>query len=365
MQRRQGPAARKSRGVAIIIMMTILVLALTTYIVSMSPNLLKTKRVRNNAAVLDLTLQALTGYALVQTAPGSLPCPDTTGDGLANPVGVSCSSQLGLLPTRTLGLDALTDATGAVLWYAVSLEYLGNAATTKNSSLASTLTLDGDPVAAVIIAPGEAINSQARNLISASDFLEGVNADANLSDYVTVIDDTQNDQLLSLETATLWSLVELRATEEASALLENYRSSCGEYPWAAAFGGPYTSVASQQSGSVPFTSALPWDWNTVCPFGTAPVPSAWLSIHWASELQYRMCTFAEGNCVTVLNSSASPAAGAVIAPGPSLTGQIRPGLTLGDYFEDENSNGSSVDFKYLRTIEHTATFNDTTTPLTP
>ncbi len=355
----------RERGVAIIMMITILLLAVATYIVSQTPNSLSSRRAKENSQILGEVMQALQGYALTRPIPGGLPCPDTTGDGLENPVGLACASQLGLVPFRTLGLDAVTDATGAYLWYAVALQYVSNAATLKNSSLQSTMTLDGNTVGAVVIAPGPPVDSQGRTLLLVTDFLEGMNADADLDDYSSATDDSHNDQVLALTPTSLWTLVESRAVSSAVELLDNYRQICGEYPWAAAFGGPFTSIAAEQEGSVPVCTALPYDWGSVCPGGVAPVPSSWLSLHWAKQMFYRMCTFADGNCVTVSNSVSSPAAGVIVAPGVPLSGQTRPSVILGNYYEDENANGSNVDFKWLKPMDHSATFNDTTAPLLP
>lgn len=355
---------RQNQGVAILIFLTIIVLGVITLLVTqLSPNSLKVKRHASTSLVLDAAVQALVGYSLRQAVPGELPCPDSTGDGLPNVSGAGCVDQLGLVPFRALELDNLTDATGATLWYAVSLDLLSNAATLKNSSLGSTLTLDGLPVAAVVIAPGGAINGQNRVLLNVADFLEGVNADANRDDFVSTINAVQNDQMLAVRRETLWPMVETLASSRAANLLSNYRANCGEYPWAAAFGGAPDSVDTLQAGALPLGSALPFNWSAACGASVAPAVDDWLATHWQDQFFYRMCTVFEGDCVTIANSTSSPAAAVVIAPGISMGAQARPSAVIGDYFEDENSDVNDADFKFLTFFDRPVGFNDTLTTL--
>lgn len=119
--------------------------------------------------------------------PGLLPCPDNNNSGAANQGGcgnesgssaVGQTSRLGRLPFRTLGLPDLRDGSGERLWYAVSSKYKTsdpNYDINPDSGLGTitirasdgTLVHDGTNtslylaqsggVAAVIIAPGEAI----------------------------------------------------------------------------------------------------------------------------------------------------------------------------------------------------------------
>lgn len=350
----------RSRGVVLLILLTIIVLGITTALVTqLSPNRLNSAQQASTSQALDTTVQALIGFSLRQAVPGVLPCPDTTGDGLPNVQGATCVDQLGLVPYRLLGLDDLTDATGATLWYAVSLNMLANAATIKNSSLPSTLTLDGEAVAAVVIAPGQAIAGQTRLALSVTNFLEGLNADGNRDDYSSVNNATQNDQLLAVRRETLWPMVETLASNSAATLLNSYRASCGEYPWAAAFGGVSDSVATLQSGSLPLGTALPFNWGGPCGLNVAPALDTWLANHWQDQLYYRLCTSTDGNCVTVANAASSPAAGVVIAPGITIATQVRPSAAPGDYFENENSNGNDADFVFMNFFDRPAGFNDT------
>lgn len=347
------------RGVALLILMTIILLAISTALVTqISVNDRRSQRPIDDAAVLDLVAQSLLGYALRQTVSGELPCPDTNGDGVADPQGFGCVDQLGLVPLRTLDLAELTDSTGAPLWYAVSLDLLANSGTIKNSSTNSSLTLDGIPVAAVVIAPGAALGTQSRTNLIAAQFLEGVNADADRDDYVNVLSDTQNDQVLAIRRESVWSLVESKVNASALALLQAYRTNCGEYPWAASFGGSADSVISQQSGALPLGTALPFDWGAVCGLSSAPAVDNWLATHWQDQLFYSMCTTAQGSCLSVTNGDTPLASAAVVSPGVELALQNRPG-PLAEYFEDENADGDESQFVYREVFDHQADFNDT------
>ncbi len=352
---------KQSQGAAILIFLTIVMLGLTTLIVSaLSPNATRTQRVLDNAATLDESRIGLLGYAIRQQPPGVLPCPDTDGDGLANPSGAGCVSLLGLIPFRTLNLERLTDRTGAALWYGVEPGYVAGAAGVKNSSIATTVVLDGSPRAAVVLAPGEALDVQARVAMNAVDFLEGQNASVPINVFATQIDDTHNDQTTGVSVGALWSAAETVVLSTTATLLTQYRATCGEYPWAGPFGGPFTSSVGVQAGSVPFDGALPYNWGAVCPGGTAPVPPAWIVNHWRNQIYYRMCLTVEGTCVSV---SGLPASGVLVAPGIALAGQIRNTANPADYFEGNNVLPPDTIFTRVPPGQHTATYNDVTRAL--
>lgn len=351
---------KQSRGVAIIILLTIIVLGITTALVlQVSTNSRQTFRTLDNAQQLDRARQALIGFALRQFVPGQLPCPDTDGDGMADPAGAGCDDQLGLLPYQTLGIPLLHDAVGAPLWYAVSPELVAGAGTRMNPSLSVSLILDGDPVAAIVIAPGPAINTQTRATLSPAGYLEGINADANPNDFETGTDPTVNDHLLALQLSTLWQLTATLANERAAALVTLYRTSCGEYPWAANFNAAAESIDTQQAGALPLGTALPFDWGAPCGPGLAPPADPWLAAHWQPALYYRMCTAAQGGCLSLTGGALPLASAVLVAPGPLLAGQARPSANLDDYFESENSDGDNSTFRVVPAFEHNDVFNDT------
>lgn len=356
----------RQQGAVILIFITIVLLGVTTLLVTqLSVNKQKNQRQTSTLTDLATAKQNLVGYALRQPIPGTLPCPDTNGDGLANPQGANCQALLGLLPYRTLNLPVLTDGTGARLWYAVAANYTSNAATLKNSSITSNLTLDGQTMAAVVLAPEAQLNNQNRRPLNRTDHLEGVNADADFTTFTAIQSDTQNDQVVGISPAVFWSVIERHVLTNARALLNQYRAQCGEYPWAADFGGPFNSVNNQQRGALPLVTALPNDWGTVCAGGIAPIPPVWLRNHWSSQVLYRMCQTVQGNCVNIIGSAASPAPGVLVAPGITLAGQVRPDNDVNDYFEDENASLPDNQYREAGTIDHDATYNDTTRALSP
>jgi len=353
-------------GVVLIAMLTILVAIFTSLMISnLSLDKLKANRVQENEKTLNLAKEALLGFGLLQTPPGTLPCPDTTGDGLENTMVVGCQSQRGLFPYRTLNLGEISDRSGARLWYALELAYAANALGERNPSRVTTLTLDGNLVAAVLIAPGSAIEEQNRVLLNVTDFLEGDNADANLDTYVRPQSDIENDQIIGLSLETYWPLMARPALNAARQLLVSYQAVCNEYPFAAVFGGPYNSVNNLQIGSLPLSSALPIEWGLACASGTAPTPPSWLINHWQEELYYSLCTSGEGSCIQTVGGSINTGSAIVIAPGIILGAQSRPSGVTGNYFELENISLPNTQFRDLKTINHSASYNDTTNIITP
>ena len=363
---RQAFSPRANAGAAILIFVTVILLAATTLLVSAtSVNQGAAQQEFDNAGVLGQAKQSLLGYALMQGVPGTLPCPDTSGDGLQNQTVAGCQNQLGLLPTRTLNLPPLTDSSGARLWYAVSLNLVANAPGLKNSSSPANLQLDGQATVALVIAPGGAINGQARRQLVMADFLEGINADADLTTYASLLSANNNDQLVTLSPGSFWSLVERRVAIEATALLRRYKTACGEFPWAANFGGPYTSVINQQSGAPPFNTALPNNWGSACTSGTAPLPVAWLVNHWQDQLLYAMCRTAEGACLNLIGAVPATAASIIVTPGIALATQSRPDTDPADYFEAENTSLPATQYRKRVPINHSSIYNDLSASLQP
>ena len=357
---------QKSDGVVLIALLTMLVVVFTTLMIStLSVDKLRAKRITQNSAILNSAEESLLGYALAQIPPGTLPCPDTTGDGLENSSPGGCLSQRGLFPYRTLNASQQIDRSGAALWYAVELGYVANDIGERNPSRSTSLSLDGDLVAAVILAPGKAIEGQARVPLNVSDFLEGDNADVNLSVYTRPQSSQENDQVLGLDIDNYWSLMSTTALETSEQLLSAYKVACLEYPWAASFGGPYTSIASQQIGSLALTTALPFDWGSVCPSGIAPTPPPWLTTHWQGELYYSMCTNIEGSCIQTVGDTLQLGSAIVLSPGVQLAAQSRPSALNINYFELENILAPTTQYRDQNLINNSATYNDVTRLLTP
>ncbi len=162
-------------GAALIIFLTILVLATMTSLLSKLNRVhFQIEKQKQTARVLAQAKEALLGFALTYAEThqgqmqGYLPCPDNNGDGSAGP---SCSSKgnsvIGRFPWRTLGLPPLRDGSGECLWYAVSGTYKNNpnpkpilTNTTKGLFIVKNAKGDTitDKAIAILFAPGRVID---------------------------------------------------------------------------------------------------------------------------------------------------------------------------------------------------------------
>ncbi len=223
--------------------------------------------------------------------PGSLPCPDTDGDGTAELfAGDQCPSYIGFFPWKTLDVEELKDGTNSPLWYALQPTLRDHSSAEPiNSETAGTLTLDNGSgtgstdLVAVIIAPGEALPSQDRasnpNLIN--HYLEDDNADGD-QDFVTKGATNQfNDTVLAITRQELMTVVEKRVLGEVVIALKEYNNLYGGYPWLSAFQDPLTSnftgSLGVREGHLPvhrqnqvFATTFSVDWNITG--GSNPVP---------------------------------------------------------------------------------------------
>lgn len=222
------------------------------------------RQVKTDAA-LAMAKEALLGRAVADpNHPGSLPCPDTDDDGIAELfAGTACPSYLGRLPWKTLELPDLRDGDGERLWYMLSPAFRDNNVveplntdtigdiTVFSGTNATTLTARA---AAVIFAPGPLLGAQARSntqaaacpvtgttiaqSLCAANYLETAstinNANATGPFISAPATTTFNDRLLAIDSVELMTLVEARAVREILSALSAYRtgSACDCYPWA-------------------------------------------------------------------------------------------------------------------------------------
>ncbi len=262
------------------VMLVIVVLGAAAILVnSLSSTGLRNERDKITADALAQAKEALIGMALTYSDyPGSLPCPDTDNDGDADGGGngIDCSSYIGRLPWKTLGLPDLRDATGERLWYTLSRNVRRYAsAHPLNSETTGTLSITGTYTAsnlmAIIFAPGSSIASQnrANNGLSlcsnpsrcAVNYLEGSNANAspgsspntnyqNASSTVSF-----NDQLISISHDQLFPLIEKRIAREVKSCLDDYAQeplNNNKYPWAVPVtASDYTSMENTRFGRLP------------------------------------------------------------------------------------------------------------------
>jgi len=237
-----APLRYRQRGVALLVMVTIIALGATWLFVNTiskasSRNALNKQ---DNARVLAEAKQALVGWVIRQAIeageknPGRLPCPEppqfvgTKCEGIAAPtvcneespaISAPACTAVGRLPWRTLGLPKLLDATGEPLWYVPSPQWhLDNTSTSLNinSDFPGQLTVDGLPQAAValVVAPGSALDvpacagnparKQVHNSLAPDfrDYLECENANypANATFVMNGPAGSFNDQVLALTT---------------------------------------------------------------------------------------------------------------------------------------------------------------------
>ncbi|NOX43873.1 MAG: hypothetical protein GXP19_09110 [Gammaproteobacteria bacterium] len=180
---------KQQKGAALLFLLTIIVLGaafiLLTKLNSVSG---KIDQDRQTINVLALAKEALIGYALTysESFPGQpqgyLPCPDTSGDGSANPPcgGVRGRTVMGRLPWVQLGLPAFRDGAGECLWYVLSGSYKNFPKDFLTSdtnghliieNAARNITVGKTPASqaiALVISPGSLIGGQNRNYTAAN-----------------------------------------------------------------------------------------------------------------------------------------------------------------------------------------------------
>lgn len=254
----RAPSLRKQRGVALLLFMLVLLVASSTYLIRHADSRVSAqqKRLAKSTQALADAKEALIAYAVQYPGrPGSLPCPDVDYDGQSQIgieyVGNNCAERLGWFPYRSLDMQELRDDSGAKLWYAVANDYRmfwgGSTPPPLNSETAGTLTVDAlTDVIAVIIAPGVAFDSQTRpdgagTLDAGTDrgeFLEDINADETLEDYVSAAVGDFNDRVMVITRAELMRKVEKRVVGEVMGSLQAFRAAHGAFPWPVTYSDP-------------------------------------------------------------------------------------------------------------------------------
>ncbi len=232
------------RGVALILVLLLAVTA-SAFVILQALNNRSSRETAQRLITVEALAQArraLLGYAVgyadgthdLDKGPGRLPCPDRAGgsaQGVAEAVGADCRAsndeETGLLPFRTLGLTALTDGSGAPLWYAVSDNFRSLASGAINSDTPGTFTVDDTAdVVAVIIAPGPPLPGQLRDsgsTYTAAAWLEGENASLGDNRYTRVNDANHNDTVMIITRAQLMVEVEKVVNKEVDRALASYR----------------------------------------------------------------------------------------------------------------------------------------------
>ena len=214
------------------------------------------------ARALAVAQAALTGRAVADiNHPGSLPCPDTNNDGVAETTvgqqGGGCPGYIGRVPWRTLGLSDVRDGVGERLWYALSSDTRDAQYLAVNSQTApGVLQVNGNgQLVAVLLSSDVALASQSRDQTNenvVADFLEGDNANGdNVYEAQTLADASFNDKLLVLSSAGLFRKVERLILQQMVIKLAQYAGQHNAaYPFAADASG--NAQPNQLNGFVPY-----------------------------------------------------------------------------------------------------------------
>lgn len=268
-------------------MLVIMVLGVSAVMLgSLNSKVLRISSANKNSDALAQAKEALIAYSTSSDSPGSLPCPDTSGTGVAN-TAADCPHYVGLLPWKTLGLPDLRDSTGSPLWYALSRNFRKDPSNSINSDTVGTLTITGSPSAsqavAIIFAPGPNIGNQSRSgsttaycsttntsiaqNLCAANYLEDNNANPSPktgpnTQYIS--GDTSNifnDQVNFITAENFIPNVEKRIAREVKQCLDDYAAQPSEtaptqrvekYPWAVPISsGSYTSNSGTLFGRIP------------------------------------------------------------------------------------------------------------------
>jgi hypothetical protein len=280
-------ASGAQRGFGLALFLVILVLGTVAVLLS-TPNVaaLKVERDKVTERVLSQAKAALIGRAARDDArPGSLPCPDTDGDGTAELfAGNDCPAYIGFLPWRTLGLPELRDGSGERLWYALSPSFRDHPtaepinsdkrADIETQSAAGVL-IAGDLVA-LIIAPERALAGQVRPGGSASNYVEFVNPTPPLAGtppvYTYQLQAGSNDSILPISQRDLFSVVDravytrIRDTiaPKLKALATSTWGIAGtdvNYPFAVPATGSGSPAATLPAGTDPFRGVPGTRWG--------------------------------------------------------------------------------------------------------
>ncbi len=226
-RRTAGYALRTRQcGYGVLIALVILVLgSLYGLTRGLSQATAQTKHDDHDQAVLRQARDALIARAALDAnRPGSLPCPDSNDDGVADLLaGNVCPSYIGRLPWQTLRLPDLRDSAGERLWYVLSQPFTDSSASVINSDTQGTLTMTGlaqaTNVIALVFAPGAALGGQNRNAAGrnvAANYLEDENRDAANTTYVArtacvasdCVGGAFNDKVLAIGSRDLFPVVE-------------------------------------------------------------------------------------------------------------------------------------------------------------
>lgn len=366
---------QQQKGFALLVFVTLLATAAATLAVKILNNAginSQIERDQITANALAQAREALIGRAVSDNnRPGSLPCPDTNNDGIAELFfGNNCPSYIGRLPWRTLGLPDINDGSRERLWYVLSDHFRDNSSAEPiNSDTNGTLNITGtqatNNVIAIVFSPGNTLSGQNRSAtqagnctttgsiltssLCASNYLERSNANLNTLaspnlNYQTATSNAAfNDQAITITRNQLFPLIEKRVAKELNSWLQSYYTTNAYYPYPAKYNACDQENCRGDStvcrGRIPKSEASgSANWN----------PPAWFrNNQWYREIYYSVSassvqTPANVTCSNTLSVSGNAARAVFFTPGSPIGTINRPSNTLSNYLEDaENQDGWS------------------------
>lgn len=236
----------RQRGVVLLLLFIILFMVGTSLLITVvDNNVVRDQRNLDTMEALSKAKDALISYAVLHgdyygsagAGPGHLPCPDTNGSGNENtPCGANAFGRLPTLVTLPSGDDfILTDFGNDIdqqFWYALADGYRYIPASVLNSTTASNLSLDGQGgVAAILIAPGEAVFGQTRGNNTAANYLEANNSTSpSFITIDTVSPANFDDRVLAITQSEIMSLATVRVAAAIKTELDSFHLANGNYP---------------------------------------------------------------------------------------------------------------------------------------
>lgn len=228
--------------------------------------------------------------------PGSLTCPDSDDDGVANQVGGNCTEYVGRLPWKTLDIPDLRDGHGERLWYALTPELRDNpGAQPINPLQLWTLTLNSaGNVAALLFSAGPPLPTQnGRPSIDVSDYLDEANKDGGPNYISKPATPSFNDTVLAITRDDLFRTTNQRVLGEIRGPdnnapgppnqgLRRYHADNGTFPWADTDNDGIANTGAA-SGSLPYNEL---NLNAI-PAPPQP-PFSWLNANgWLTQITYQ------------------------------------------------------------------------------
>lgn len=323
---------------------------------------------RDQHAAMARAREALIARAVNDAnRPGSLPCPAALkqhdpnaprpGDGRAELLaGNHCPNLIGRLPWTTLDIPQPLDDNLNTLWYVMAPGLRDHqSASPINSDTPTGLSLNGEgDIAALIIRPGAPLAGQQRPSNNPADYLEASLSNGSPRDFR--IAPESNDSILSISRSSLMAAVELRIAHKVRYCLSEHARLSGRYPWPAPMSAaPGEGRAGSRFGRVPLTqpdpptvagddknpsSSQPMVWATpACDFLSTP-DSWWHEGQWSDKLFYQAADPMNPELATLPIAGQAVQSLVVIAAGPRIGSQRRPGNDVADYLEGRNAHPS-------------------------